>query len=229
MTNPTQPVTRKQSAFTLIEMIVVISIIGVLAALIFPVVASIKKRATITKAQTELEQVVTAIDSYKAKYNHYPPDSPNGPITNQLYFELSGTVFINLPPWGFQTLDGSARLGTNAVATTFGAGVGGFVNCSRGGGGDDAVPAENFLKSLKPGQYGEISAGVRLLACSVPWPVNSPYQPVPANPGLNPWRYVSSNPTYNPGSYDLWVDVLIGGKTNRVSNWSKQPQLVGTP
>jgi len=43
---------------------------------------------------------------------------------------------------------------------------------------------------------------------------------------LNPWHYVSTNPTNNPGSYDLWVDVLIGTKTNRVSNWSKTPQVL---
>jgi len=36
----------------------------------------------------------------------------------------------------------------------------------------------------------------------------------------NPWRYNSSNPRYNPKSYDLWIDVTVGGKTNRVCNWS---------
>ena len=46
---------------------------------------------------------------------------------------------------------------------------------------------------------------------------------------LNPWRYNSSSPTNNPNSYDLWVDVLIGGKTNRFSNWSRQPTIVNTP
>jgi hypothetical protein len=35
---------------------------------------------------------------------------------------------------------------------------------------------------------------------------------------------VSTNPTNNPGSFDLWIDVLYGGKTNRISNWSKDPQ-----
>jgi len=40
---------------------------------------------------------------------------------------------------------------------------------------------------------------------------------------INPYRYNSSSPTNNPRSYDLWIDVLIGGKFNRISNWSEQP------
>ena len=45
-----------------------------------------------------------------------------------------------------------------------------------------------------------------------------------ANP-LNPWRYVSSNPTNNPGEFDLWVDIIVGGKTNRICNWSDKPPI----
>jgi hypothetical protein len=47
-----------------------------------------------------------------------------------------------------------------------------------------------------------------------------------AGKAINPWRYVSSNPTNNTGSYDLWMDIKFGGKTNRISNWSPDPQVV---
>jgi hypothetical protein len=43
---------------------------------------------------------------------------------------------------------------------------------------------------------------------------------------VNPFSYNSVNPTHNPNSYDLWVDLVIGGKTNRISNWSKQYQII---
>ena len=46
---------------------------------------------------------------------------------------------------------------------------------------------------------------------------------------INPWRYNSSNPTNNVNSYDLWVDIIMKGKTNRYSNWSTKPQIVGAP
>jgi len=199
-------------AFTLIELLVVIAIIAVLAALIFPAASAIKRRAIITKAQTEMKQVTTFIDFYKEKLSFYPPDNPNNRMTNQLYFELAGTVYTNRPD-GFQTLDGSAEILASSILSTFGAR--GFVNTSRGG-GDDGTTAKNFLTGIKPGQYAEIAPKVRVLTCSVLAPGNV----------INPWRYNSSNPTNNPGTYDLWVDVLIAGKTNRISNWSQQPQVV---
>ena len=33
--------------------------------------------------------------------------------------------------------------------------------------------------------------------------------------------YNSSHPTHNAGSYDLWVDLVIGGKTYQVGNWNQ--------
>ncbi len=44
---------------------------------------------------------------------------------------------------------------------------------------------------------------------------------------LNPWRYVCPG-TNNPGSYDLWIQLSIAGKTNLICNWSKQIQI-GSP
>jgi hypothetical protein len=42
---------------------------------------------------------------------------------------------------------------------------------------------------------------------------------------LNPIRYNSSSPTGNSKTYDLWVDIVVGGKTNRISNWSENPEI----
>jgi prepilin-type N-terminal cleavage/methylation domain-containing protein len=214
-----------EDAFTLIELLVVIAIIGILAALIFPAAGAIKKRAIITKTQTELDQVVVAIDLYKEKIGSYPPDNQIAPdrinvATNQLFYELVGT---KLTGRAYETLDGSEQQLTIAdLSSGFGSGVSGFVNCTKAG-GDEGIAARSFLKALKPGQTGWItnaSVRLRLLTCSVTWP-NGPFQTI------NPWRYNSSRPTNNPGSFDLWVDVMIGGKTNRISNWRRQPLPVG--
>jgi prepilin-type N-terminal cleavage/methylation domain-containing protein len=230
LTNAATPAT---PAFTLIELLVVIAIIGILAGLMLPVGARIKQTAQRKKAQAELEQVAFAIETYKDKLGHYPPDTPpppanpNWPRINPLYFELMGTKLVNNGT-EFETLDGAARIAVGSVAATFGSGVSGFVNCTRAANADDAPEARSFLSQLKPTQYGETTpgSGIRLLVCSVRWPEKHDFQPIPAQAGLNPWRYISSNPTNNPGSYDLWVDILVGGKTNRISNWSKQPQIV---
>jgi prepilin-type N-terminal cleavage/methylation domain-containing protein len=225
---------RALAAFTLIELLVVIAVMAILAALFLPAAGALKIRAARTKAKAEMNLVIIAIESYKDKYGHYPPDvprtSPNWPRVNQLYFELVGTKFLNNE---YETLDGSTRIAAGAIPTTFGAGVSGFMNCTRGANADDAPPAKSFFTNLKPTHYGETTSGsgIRLLACSVRWPENHAFQPVPNSdpPGLNPWRYVSSNPTNNPGAFDLWVDILVGGKTNRISNWSSQPQFVNNP
>ena len=85
-------------AFTLIELLTVISIIGVLAALLFPVLKGVKRQQFIRNAQAEMAQLETAIERYKAAYGFYPPDNqlnpanpliPN-PLMNQLYFGFVG-------------------------------------------------------------------------------------------------------------------------------------------
>ena len=226
MNNPDNHHGKTAPAFTLIELLVMIAIISVLAALIFPVAGAIKKKAIKVRAQTELAQVETAIERYKAKQGFYPPGNPDNPAINQLYFELLGTTKLN--NGDYQTLDGSGQITAAGLGATFGPQVTGFVNSSTTGGGDDGPVATAFLTGLKPAQYGIPDTNfpaLKLLVCSVPWPDNLAFQPVPAKPGLNPWRYVSSHPTNNPSSYDLWTDIMIGGRTNRISNWSRQPQI----
>jgi prepilin-type N-terminal cleavage/methylation domain-containing protein len=232
------------AAFTLIELLVVIAIIGILAALIFPAAGIIKKRSIVARAQTELDQVVVAIDLYKEKTGSYPPDNPGLVALNQLYFELVGTAQIDAA--NYETLDKTLRIPVSSIQRAFSGSdannnvivskVGGFNNCSKPG-GDEGVSAKTFLRSPKPGQFvtGRNSGFTnRLLTCSIQWPKNLP--PIistftPEDPAVNPnpWRYNSSNPTNNPGTFDLWVDVLIGGKTNRISNWRRQPLVVAAP
>ena len=212
-------------AFTLIELLVVIAIIGILAALLLTITGRMKQKQMISRTQAELAQVATAIDSYKLKTGFYPPDNPGNPVLNPLYFELSGTTLAN---GIYTTLDGSGRISQNDVRALFGTNVSGFMNSATAGGGDDAPVATKFLQNLRPNQisswvFGDVGTNNALLVCSIPWPNNSPGPLGPAN-NANPWRYVSSNPTNNPNSYDLWVDIVIAGKTNRLSNWSSRPQ-----
>lgn len=216
-------------AFTLVEMLIVISIIAVLAAMIFPAFAAVKKSMTIKKARAELKAVAMAIDSYKDKKGYYPPDH-NGftnATTTSLYFELSGvtntpvsTVAAN--NW-FETFDGAAKINAFDCQNTFG--QGGIMNCSKATGEDGGQAATVFIKQLKPNQYGEIAPGVRVLTCSVVWPLDSG-KIIAGVDYVNPWRYVSTGPTNNNESYDLWVDIVVGNKTNRISNWSETPEIV---
>ena len=220
------------SAFTLIELLIVIAIIAILAALVFPITGAVKRAQIKSLAQAELSQIETGIESYKTKYGVYPPDciapgsTPALPIyINQLYYELLGTTNNGTL---FTTLDGSSSIKITDIPGVFGT-IDGFVNTTKGGGDEGGSQAQNLLKGLKPAQSGQLGNGAKILVCSVPWPKDNAYQPTAiAASGLNPWRYVSSNPTNNANSFDLWVDVMINGKTNRINNWG-QPKLVGEP
>jgi len=212
-------------AFTLIELLVVIAIIGILAALTFPALKGIKNGAARRKAKAELRAVETAIESYKAHYGFYPPDNPNNFALNQLFYELRGTVNTNGTT--FETLDHFAIIPAVSVPTVFGLGVSGFVNCTRAGSGDEVKPAKNFLPKLASGQYQVVTnSGIEfaVLTTTIKWPPNMGFSALGV-PEVNPIQYNSSRPTNNSGSYDVWVDVYIAGRTNRISNWSDQPQL----
>jgi type II secretory pathway pseudopilin PulG len=210
----------------LIELLVVIAIMAALAALLLPVAAAVKKHQYINNAQAEMAKLETAIDRYKSAYGFYPPDNqlnpptsvPN-PLVNQLYYELVGTTNNN---GVYQTLDGSTQI--SAVPNAFG--VGGFMNCSKPGGGEDASVAKNFLPDLKPNQTTIVSnnqVAETVLITAVGGP-DTTYQPLGVQ-DKNPWRYISSSPTNNPGSYDLWVQLQISGKRYLVCNWNNSGQI----
>jgi prepilin-type N-terminal cleavage/methylation domain-containing protein len=218
---------RRLAAFTLIELLVVIAVIAILAALIIPIVGALDKRKKISVAQTQLKAIEFAIDGYHTKLGFYPPDNTNNVVTNQLYFELMGTTNNGTSggaaPTLFVTMDGSAQVSdTESVAYFYTPGI---ANSSTRAHADDAgAAASTFIDHLTPNQIGTVDGAnghIRILVCTVEWPQDKPS--VIAGTQLNPFRYNSSHPTNNTASYDLWVDVVIKGKTNRVSNWNSQP------
>lgn len=62
----------KSKGFTLVEILVVVSIIGILAAILVPVVARSKTKAKIAMAKVQMNDLAVAIKSYKSDYQRYP-------------------------------------------------------------------------------------------------------------------------------------------------------------
>ena len=224
-------------AFTLIELLVVISIIGLLAAFTVPVLGQLKRQQYLKTARAEMEFIQTALENYKAKYGAYPPGNANPagtytqPLTNsmlpQLYYELAGTVQTTIGNNNyFQTLDGSASILVTSVNTAYG--VGGFLNCTKGTGEDD-LKAKNFLTGIRQqdvnNQTVNKTVTTTVLVTSVGGPDQSYLTGLAAQGfGGNPFRYVYPG-VNNPNGYDLWVQLVIKGKTNLLCNWNRQVQI----
>lgn len=71
--------TRKQSGFTMVELLTVIAIIAILAAIIFPIMSSAKASARKTQCISNMEQIFQALQLFKADEHRYP-DFIAGPV-----------------------------------------------------------------------------------------------------------------------------------------------------
>ena len=67
---------RNRSAFTLIELLIVISIIGILTGISVFALTGSRESARDTKRKTDLEQIRSALEIYKADCSRYPLSLP---------------------------------------------------------------------------------------------------------------------------------------------------------
>jgi prepilin-type N-terminal cleavage/methylation domain-containing protein len=70
---------RARHAFTLLEMLVVIGIITLLAAILIPVVSQVRMRAFVAQTQGEMQRIMTACTTYYSDFHAYP-----GPLANNM-------------------------------------------------------------------------------------------------------------------------------------------------
>jgi prepilin-type N-terminal cleavage/methylation domain-containing protein len=79
----------EQKGFTLIELLIVVAILGILAAVIIPNVSSFMVTGRINAANTEVENVKTAVLACYAEHGVYPPSTTSANMTGF----ISGTLF----------------------------------------------------------------------------------------------------------------------------------------
>jgi len=83
---PRSPLLAPSRAFTLVELLVVITIISILAALITVAAVGALKAMSRTRIKAEINEIANGVDEYKNKFTAYPPNcqtdgtGSNGPL-----------------------------------------------------------------------------------------------------------------------------------------------------
>ena len=65
-------VRREQSAFTLVELLLVLVILGTLAAIVLPKFSGVSQRGKVTAAATQISVFKTALDAFEVDMGYYP-------------------------------------------------------------------------------------------------------------------------------------------------------------
>ncbi len=72
-------------AFTLVELLVVITVIAILVALLLPALTRAKEHALMSKCLSNMRQIGLAVELYKQDNNHrYPIESGNDRVSFRL-------------------------------------------------------------------------------------------------------------------------------------------------
>lgn len=82
-----------RQAMSLIELLVVISIIGVLAGLLLPAVGNVKKKARVVQAQKDMADMKGAISVYQHDYSRLPASAPAAAFGTDYTYGTTGTGY----------------------------------------------------------------------------------------------------------------------------------------
>ena len=143
---------RRLSGFTLVELLTVMAIIAVLAGLILYVAGLANKRGALSRAQSEIQALSAACDSYKADNGSYPHQLLA--VSGSIPAMASGTVPSDiLYPVGTNANGNSASsngLYTNASLELYEALSGDLSQTGTGGG----PGVTNYIVGLKQDVFG---------------------------------------------------------------------------
>lgn len=88
-------VDRDQKGFTMIEVIIVIAIMGILAAILVPSFSAMSRKVKITSDIKGLEQLQRQVHMYYVTYGHYPDKNMISTDLSGADFQLGGTFATN--------------------------------------------------------------------------------------------------------------------------------------
>ncbi len=128
-----------QRGFTIVELLIVIVIIGILAALVLNTFADSQKRARDTQRTTDISALATQLEVYYNDHGAYPQysqidslakaktafpgisedalDAPSNPTTET--FDLKSAASTGVSEYGYVALNGTNACATDDACTTF--------------------------------------------------------------------------------------------------------------
>ena len=98
---------RYNGAFTLIELIVVITIIVILAGLVLSTVGYARKKSARARAETEIAAMAAALESYKADNAIYPRDSTTDLLDARVSGDPTSSQYKNASLYLYNALFGA--------------------------------------------------------------------------------------------------------------------------
>lgn len=104
--------------FTLVELLVVMTIIAAIAGLTIPAIAAVMKRARQASMTAELSLIEQGVSSYNTKYKDYPPDFSNWNIVRDHYLKIFPDIADSELTLLFRLCDDFADNDPNQLTTT---------------------------------------------------------------------------------------------------------------
>ncbi len=107
-------------AFTLIELLTVIAIIGILAAILIPTGSAARNAAKRAKTRGQFAQWGAAIEAFRQEYGYYPTFETAGAGANKVNGNTVGGTNLAATHRFYETLVGTRRSGAALPTTTSG-------------------------------------------------------------------------------------------------------------